>query len=322
MLATKALGLVLVACSALGLAPSPVGPLGSADAASLVGYGAQTSPVGTKGSPGKAANVAITKALDAQIRASYYEAYLHDPKPRNIFGVPAGRPESSVRQPYIESAGVIYGRSAATNSYWVVAAICFNTLTGCEDMGGFQVFHRTGSSGDFAYGTFGICDIPRPLANKWYPDDRYPMGVRCPSAALASLEHLNDTHAGSSALSAPVITEHFEPVLPCNQNTTLGQEGCGEHEVLAADKQLNADVKIVFALLGNAAARAFVTAETTWMTYRTEDCTSQSDIYQGGTELPVVYAYCLASDDSSRRQDLKAFYAGLTQGMAKAPKFP
>jgi hypothetical protein len=32
--------------------------------------------------------------------------------------------------------------------------------------------------------------------------------------------------------------------------------------------------------------------------------------------------YCLASDDSSRRQDLKTFFSGLTQGMANAPKFP
>jgi uncharacterized protein YecT (DUF1311 family) len=119
-----------------------------------------------------------------------------------------------------------------------------------------------------------------------------------------------------------VITEAFKPVLPCNQNTTIGQEGCGEHQVLVADKQLNADVKVIFGLLGKDAARAFVTAQTTWTTYRTEDCTSQADIYQGGTELPVAYVYCLASDDSFRRQDLKGFFSGLTQGMANAPRFP
>jgi uncharacterized protein YecT (DUF1311 family) len=209
------------------------------------------------------------------------------------------------------------------NSYWVVADICFNTLTGCEDMGAFQVFHRAGASGDFAYGTFSVCNIPRPLANKWYPGGHYPMGARCPKApaAAASLVHADVTHP-ASGLSAPVITEAFKPVLPCNQNTTIGQEGCGEHEVLVADKQLNADVTVVLGLLDKAAGRAFVTAQTTWATYRTEDCTSQSDIYQGGTELPVAYVYCLASDDSSRRQDLKTFFSGLTQGMANAPKFP
>jgi uncharacterized protein YecT (DUF1311 family) len=309
VLATKALGLVLVACSALGLAPSAAARLGTADARSLVAaHSAQTSPLGTTGAPGTAANLTVTKALEAQIRASYYAAYRHDPKPSNIFGVPPGRPESSVRQPSIQTAGVIYGRSALSNSYWVVADICFDTPTGCEDMGAFQVFHRTGPSGDFAYGTFSVCDIPRPLASKWYPGGHYPMGARCPSAA--------------AALSAPVITEAFKLALPCNQNTTVGQEGCGEHKVLAADNQLNADVKIIFDLLDKAAGRAFVTAQTTWVTYRTEDCTSQADMYQGGTELPVAYVYCLASDDSSRRQDLKAFFDALTQGLANVPKFP
>ena len=142
-----------------------------------------------------------------------------------------------------------------------------------------------------------------------------------PTAADALGRHANDTHA-ASALSAPVITEDFKPVLPCNQDTTVGQEGCGEHEVLAADKQLNADVKIILDLLGKGANRAYVTAQTTWITYRTEDCISQADIYQGGTELPVAYVYCLTSDDSSRRQDLKAFFSGLTEGMANVPKFP
>ncbi len=320
MLGTKALGLALVAFIGLGPAPSAAGRLGVTDARSMATHSAQTSSTGP-GRPGTAANLTVTKALDAQIRASYYAAYRHDPKPSNLFGVPPGRPESSVRLPYIDSAGVVYGRSAVTNSYWVVADICFNTPTGCEDMGAFQVFHRTGPSGNFAYGTFDICNIPPPLAHKWYPGGHYPMGARCPSTPAASLEHANITHS-ASALSAPVVTEGFKPVLPCNQNTTIGQEGCGERKVLAADKQLNADAKVVFALLSKAAARAFVTAQTTWVTYRTEDCTSQADVYQGGSELPVAYVYCLASDDSSRRQDLKGFFAGLTQGMANVPRFP
>jgi uncharacterized protein YecT (DUF1311 family) len=145
--------------------------------------------------------------------------------------------------------------------------------------------------------------------------------VAVPTAANALSRLTNDTH-DASGLSAPVITEAFKPILPCNQNTTVGQEGCGEHEVVADDKQLNADVKAVFDLLDKAADRAFVTAQTTWVTYRTEDCTSQADIYQGGSELPVAYVYCLASDDSSRRQDLKTFFSALTQGMANIPKFP
>jgi uncharacterized protein YecT (DUF1311 family) len=142
-----------------------------------------------------------------------------------------------------------------------------------------------------------------------------------PTAANALGRHPNDVRPAST-ITAPLVTEDFKPVLPCNQNTTIGQEGCGEHEVLVADKELNADVKIIFDLLGKASDRAFVTAQTTWVTYRSEDCTSQADIYQGGTEMPVAYVYCLASDDTSRRADLKAFFAALTQGMVHVPKFP
>jgi uncharacterized protein YecT (DUF1311 family) len=142
-----------------------------------------------------------------------------------------------------------------------------------------------------------------------------------PTAANALSRHPGDIHP-ASAISAPVVTEDFKPVLPCNQNTTIGQEGCGEHEVLVADKELNADVKIIFDLLSKASDGAFVTAQTTWATYRAEDCTSQADIYQGGTEMPVAYVYCLASDDTSRRADLKAFFAAVTQGLVHVPKFP
>ena len=142
-----------------------------------------------------------------------------------------------------------------------------------------------------------------------------------PTSANALSRHPDGIHP-ASAESAPVVTEDFKPVLPCNQNTTIGQEGCGEHEVLVADKELNADLKIIFDLLGKASRGPFVTAQTTWATYRIEDCTSQADIYQGGTEMPVAYVYCLASDDTSRRADLKAFFASLTQGMVHVPEFP
>lgn len=127
----------------------------------------------------------------------------------------------------------------------------------------------------------------------------------------------------ASALRPPVIAEAFRPVLACDENTTIGQEGCGEHQVLAADKRLDGDVRVVFSLLtGTVAAESFVRAETTWLTYRDEDCTSQSDVYQGGSEQPVAYVYCLVADDMSRRQDLRGFFEALAQDRAKAPPFP
>jgi uncharacterized protein YecT (DUF1311 family) len=145
-----------------------------------------------------------------------------------------------------------------------------------------------------------------------------------PAFSAGSLVHAPDHHpAAAPVLEPPIITESFRPVLPCNANTTLGQEGCAEHEVVALDRQLDADVKVVFGLLGDDAARRdFIAAQAAWTRYRNTDCNSQSDVYEGGTEQPVVYGLCLASDDASRRQGIKAFFAELTQDRATVPKFP
>jgi hypothetical protein len=143
-----------------------------------------------KTAPGTAANVAVTKALDAQIRASYFQAYRLDAKPRAVFGVPAGLPESHVRGPSIGYAGVVYASPASADSYWVIASICFDIPTGCEDGGAFQLFHRVGQSGDFTYLTYfnfprGLCGIPGALAKLWFPGGTYPMGEHCPGAGTA-----------------------------------------------------------------------------------------------------------------------------------------
>jgi len=140
---------------------------------------------------------------------------------------------------------------------------------------------------------------------------------------VASTSRQQDNASVGGALKPPVITEDFRPLLECNPNTTVGQEGCGEHEVVVADRQLNADVKVVFSLLANDGARSdLVAAQTAWLTYRRTDCVSESDVYQGGSEQPVVYVNCLSIDDGSRRQELKTFFGLLTQGRPSVPKFP
>jgi uncharacterized protein YecT (DUF1311 family) len=145
-----------------------------------------------------------------------------------------------------------------------------------------------------------------------------------PALSAGGLVHTVDHRAkAATVLEPPIITENFSPVLPCNDNTTLGQEGCAEQKVVALDRQLNADVKVVFGLLADDAARRdFVAAQTAWIKYRSADCNSQSDVYQGGTEQPVVYGLCLASDDASRRLEIKGFFTELTQDRATVPRFP
>lgn len=175
-------GLTGVACAALGLPPAPAALLGTLHPMVVpVATIARAPQVPASGPPGTASGRWRYSGLDALVRASYYAAYRRDPKPQDIFNVSPGLPESDVEGPVvIDNAGVIYGRSAQTNSYWVVADICFRSPTGCEDMGAFQVFHRTGPNGDFSYGTFDICSIPPPLAGLWFPGGRGPMGTHCP----------------------------------------------------------------------------------------------------------------------------------------------
>jgi uncharacterized protein YecT (DUF1311 family) len=146
-----------------------------------------------------------------------------------------------------------------------------------------------------------------------------------PAGALASRPFTSRSPAPafSPTIKPPVITEEFKPALPCNVNTTVGMIGCGEHKVLAADAVLDADVKMVFGLLyDNAARHRLIAAQTAWLAYRTADCQSQSDIYEGGTEANVVAVYCLAADDASRRTDLKGLYSGLVQGRTTKPVYP
>ena len=149
-----------------------------------------TSTPSTPSTPGSgtASNLTVTKTLDAQIRASYFHAYLVDPKPHDVFGVPAGVPESHIRGPIIEHAGVIYGSSASADSYWVVADVCFDIPTGCEDMGAFQLFQRDGQSGAFTYLTYsnfppGLCGIPQALGQMWFPGGDLPVGAKCADVA-------------------------------------------------------------------------------------------------------------------------------------------
>ncbi|MGA2469114.1 MAG: lysozyme inhibitor LprI family protein [Solirubrobacteraceae bacterium] len=152
------------------------------------------------------------------------------------------------------------------------------------------------------------------------------LGVGISTAGCASTQHAG---GGSAAVKLPVITEDFGPVITCNRHamdngSTLAMERCGGRMVLADDRQLNADVKLIFDGWGSdgAARRDFVVAQTKWLAYRNADCKSQSDVNRGGTLQPVDVLWCLAADDKSRRQELKAaFYS--TRGLdVKLPKFP
>jgi uncharacterized protein YecT (DUF1311 family) len=138
------------------------------------------------------------------------------------------------------------------------------------------------------------------------------------SAALAVLAVVP-----APAPKPPVVTEQFNPPFACNQQSNLGVQGCAERKVDSGDARINAGVKLLFRVLyDNASRRDLVTAEHAWLAYRSADCTSQSDEYEGGSEQPIAYLECLALDDQSRSADLKGFYQALMAGRHNVPAFP
>ena len=171
-------GLTGVASAALGLLPAPAALLGTLHPTAVpVATIVRAPQVPASGPAGTASGRWTYSGLDALIRASYSPPTAGDPKPKGIFNVPAAFTKATLKalSPLIH--GVIYGRSAQTNSYWVVADICFRSPTGCEDMGAFQVFHRTGPVGDFSYGTLDICSIP-PFGRVMVPRRSGPRWAR------------------------------------------------------------------------------------------------------------------------------------------------
>ena len=150
------------------------------------------------------------------------------------------------------------------------------------------------------------------------------------SATLTVLVGLTAVSGASAAVSAPapapkppVVPEPWNPPFACNQHSNLGVQGCAERKVDRLDARIGAEVKVLFRFLyDNASRRDLVTAQTAWLAYRSADCTSQSDEYEGGTQQPIEYMLCLAVDDQSRITDLRGFYEDLVQGRKDVPEFP
>jgi uncharacterized protein YecT (DUF1311 family) len=112
----------------------------------------------------------------------------------------------------------------------------------------------------------------------------------------------------------PVVREHFT-VLACagqpRQRTTVLEEGCVEQQILATDGQINAVARSIFSLLGSAARLRFIAAQKAWLNYRRADCNSVSDVFEGGTLAPLLYARCSVDRNAQRVKDLRTFHKQL-----------
>jgi uncharacterized protein YecT (DUF1311 family) len=113
-------------------------------------------------------------------------------------------------------------------------------------------------------------------------------------------------------LRPPAIKEGFT-VLPCPRSraarrTTLGLEGCSEHETLKTDGEINAHAKSIFHLLrDDVARRQFVAAEKAWLAYREKSCISVADVYRGGSAQPVFFSYCVVTRNKDHIKEIASF---------------
>jgi uncharacterized protein YecT (DUF1311 family) len=124
-------------------------------------------------------------------------------------------------------------------------------------------------------------------------------------------------HARAAALQAPVIREPFTP-LSCtgkpNDRDTLQQEGCAEQQILRTDTRINTLASSVFGRLHDRAAKVrFIAAQHAWLSYRRADCLSLSDVFEGGSQAPVLDAQCEADRNAQRIKDLRTFLTDLSE---------
>jgi uncharacterized protein YecT (DUF1311 family) len=125
-------------------------------------------------------------------------------------------------------------------------------------------------------------------------------------------EHATSTTTSTSLVNttkklvAPTVKEGFT-LLPCSKNSTIGLEGCAERHILALDAKVNSLRHVIFAhLYNNAARKDFIVAENDWLTYRQVTCTSESDVNEGGSLVPVDFANCVIKLDQQHIVNLTA----------------
>jgi uncharacterized protein YecT (DUF1311 family) len=131
----------------------------------------------------------------------------------------------------------------------------------------------------------------------------------CALGVVAAVADGQTARVRPAKLAAPVIREQFTP-LPCPKHpqSTLELEGCAELRIVRADKHIDGVVSALFALLPDDRARSrLAAAQRAWLAYRSADCASMSDKYQGGTFAGVAAAYCTGDRSVQRLKDLRRF---------------
>lgn len=122
--------------------------------------------------------------------------------------------------------------------------------------------------------------------------------------------------SGTTGLQPPAVTEPFTP-LPCpkdpvERQTTVGIKACLGQRIVKSDKAINTLVKAIFGHRpDDTGRRKVIAAEKAWLAYREAACSSEADVYRGGTAQPVAYLQCAVARNDAHVKDLSAFLGQL-----------
>src|ERR1700712_5886713 len=97
----------------------------------------------------------------------------------------------------------------------------------------------------------------------------------CSSSKSDVRADVSPSPSSTVALARPVVTEQFTP-LDCDDNITIGMEGCAEADVLKADAKINASLKTLWTRGDASSRQLLVTAHAAWLAYRGAACASQA----------------------------------------------
>ena len=109
----------------------------------------------------------------------------------------------------------------------------------------------------------------------------------------------------TAPVTPPLLHESFT-LLACNHRTTIGLEGCAEHQLLVQDHLINQlRDRVVHLLIDNSARRQYFLAESDWFRNRQAACQSESDSNAGGSLAPVDFAICAVRLDQQHVTELR-----------------
>ena len=108
---------------------------------------------------------------------------------------------------------------------------------------------------------------------------------------------------------------------PAHPVSTVDMEACAGRALLNLDARFNVRAAALWSILDASGKRAFLKAQTAWLTYRTQACAVQSRAFLGGTAAPVTFGTCETEITRTRLEEVAATLRTYCQGAARTGRY-